>query len=109
MDVPREFATNRHFGPFDPIDPGIAPWATALDAHFKSGHKAQVHEVLGDRMVKLQLAHDRTISDPEIGQRTRCWSAVPLAPEYEVENHFQFHFYSNPFPQSGNVEYHSYL
>jgi hypothetical protein len=34
---------------------------------------------------------------------------VALTPEYEVENHFQFHFYSNPFPQSGNVQYHSYL
>jgi hypothetical protein len=34
---------------------------------------------------------------------------LPLPPEYEVENHFQFHFYSNPFRGTGNDESHTYL
>jgi hypothetical protein len=32
-----------------------------------------------------------------------------LPTEYEVENHFQFHFYSIPFPAQGNDESHTRL
>jgi hypothetical protein len=35
--------------------------------------------------------------------------AVLLPAEYEVENHFQFHFYSIPFPAQGNDQSHSRL
>ena len=76
MDVPRELAAHRHLGPFDPIDPGIAARATALDADLESGNKSQVHEMLGDRMVQLQLAHDGALADAEIGQCARSWECV---------------------------------
>src|SRR5450755_4359438 len=109
VNVPRELAANGHFGPFDPIHPGISTRATALDGHFESGYKSQVHQVLGDRMVQLQLADDGPFADLEIGERSRGGAALPLAPEYEVENHFQFHFYSNPFRPSGNDQSHTYL
>ena len=109
MDMPRELTANGHFRPFDPIYPGIASRATALDAHLKSGDEAQIHEVLGDRMVQLQFTNDGAVSDAEIGKWPLLGGPLPLASEYEVENHFQFHFYSNPFRATGNDQSHTYL
>lgn len=109
MDMPRELTANGHFSPFDPIYPGIASRATPLDAHLKSGYETQIHEMLGDRMVQLQFTNDGAVADAEIGKCSLAGGLLPLPPEYEVENHFQFHFYSNPFRETGNDESHTYL
>ena len=98
VDVPGELAAYGHFRPFDPIDPGIASRAAAFNGDFETGNKSQVHQVFGDRMVQLEVLHDGAFAYLQIGQRTAVRSAALLASEYEVENHFQFQLYSNPFP-----------
>ena len=68
MDVARELAAHRDFCPFDPIDPGIATGTAAFDRDFETWNKAQVHQMLGDRMVQLQFSDDGALADLEVGQ-----------------------------------------
>jgi hypothetical protein len=65
--------------------------------------------MLGGRMVQLQFTNDGAVADAEIGKCPLTGGPLPLASEYEVENHFQFHFYSNPFRGTGNDQSHTYL
>jgi hypothetical protein len=65
--------------------------------------------MLGDRMVELQLANDGVFADLEVGQCLGSSIAALLSTEYEVENHFQFQLYSNPFLPPGNDESHTCL
>jgi hypothetical protein len=60
-------------------------------------------------MVEFKLFKDGALANAEIGQFAGVMIAGLLPTEYEVENHFQFHFYSIPFPALGNDESHSRL
>lgn len=99
--MPGKLATKRHFCPLNPIHPGITPGTAALDADLETRYESQVHEVLGDGNIQLQFAYDGTLPNLEVRQSTDSCFVLPLAPEYEVENHFQFHLYSNPIGKSG--------
>ena len=109
VDVPGEVAAHGYFGPFDAIDAGIATGAAACDCDFQTGDEPQVHQVFGDRMIEFQVVHDGALAYLQIGKRAARRRAALLAAEYEVENHFQFQLYSNPFPETDNVEYHTCL
>src|SRR5271165_1621461 len=109
MDVSRELAAHGYLRPFDPIDPGIAPRTAPFDGDFQAWHKTQVHEMFGDGMVELKLFENGALTDLEVGQCAGSKIAFLLRSEYEVENHFQFHFYSIPFPAEGNDESHRRL
>ncbi len=65
--------------------------------------------MFGDRGGQRQFSEDGALPDPQIGQRAGIRIAWVLLPEYEVENHFQFDFYSIPFPAVGNDESHTQL
>jgi hypothetical protein len=60
-------------------------------------------------MVEFQLTYDGAFTDPEVGQCPGACMAVLLPSEYEVENHFQFQLYSNPFQRSDNDQSHTCL
>src|SRR5664279_169443 len=109
VDVSRKLAAHGHLRPFDPIDPGITPRTAAFDGDFQAREKSQVHEMFGDGVVQFKFFEDGALTDAEVGQRAGFTIAWLLSTEYEVENHFQFHFYSNPFPADSNDQSHSRL
>jgi hypothetical protein len=108
-NVPREFATHCYLRPFDPIDPGISSRTAAFDGYFETRHKSQIHEVLGDRGSQRQFSKDSALADLEVSQGAGMRMAPVLPSKYEVENHFQYHFYSIPFRAEGNDESHTRL
>jgi hypothetical protein len=65
--------------------------------------------MLGDGVVEFQLTDDGAFADLEIGQGAGSRIAMLLPSESEVENHFQFQLYSNPFPQTDNDQSHTCL
>jgi hypothetical protein len=107
VNMAGDFAAQRYFGTFYAINSGVPSRPTALDTHFETGDKPQVHEMLGYGMVQLKIADDSAVADLEVGQQSRPGVVALFPSEYEVENHFQFHFYSNPFPRTGNDQSHS--
>src|SRR5271165_3036021 len=103
-------AAHGNFGAVDAIDARIATRAAAQHLDHEAGNETEVHEVLGDGGRQLQVGEYGAFSDREIGQHAAPFgSGLPTAAEYEVENHFQFHFYSNSSSAGGNDQSHTRL
>jgi hypothetical protein len=109
MNMAGDVATQGNFGTFHAVDPGVAARAAAFNTDFQTGDEAQVHEVLSNGMVQLQVTHNGAVADMKIGQRGAFLAAALLPSKYEVENHFQLQLYSSAFLPTGNAQYHRRL
>jgi hypothetical protein len=63
--------------------------------------------MFGDGVVEAQFPHNAPLADLKIRQSAVALRVPVPAAEYEVENHFQFQLYSNPFSISDNDQSHT--
>jgi hypothetical protein len=113
MDLSGEIAAHRDFGAFDAIHAGITAGTGARNGNFKSRHQTQVHKVLGQGRREFHFFDDGALANLELAQGAAMLLALAfarlLAPEDEVENHFQFQLYFKPTLETGNDQSHTYL